>query len=75
MDKIVIPVQIGSTCLIYMTERYSHNQTVLRLTPGFQRDGEFATILGGTQLDSIMHNVGKGALEIWLRMVMRDITR
>lgn len=36
---IVIPVQIGSTWLIYLTERHSLTQTVLRIAPGTQRLG------------------------------------
>ena len=29
---------------------------------------------GVAQLDTLAHNIGRGALDIWLRMVMRDIT-
>ena len=75
MDTIVIAVQIGSTWLFYLTERYSLNQTVLRLPPGYQRPGDMATTMGVTKLDILMQSVERGALDIWLRMVMRDITR
>ena len=29
---------------------------------------------GVDQLDTLVHNIGRGALDIWLRMVLRVIT-
>ena len=67
---IFISVQISITWL-----SYSLTQTVLRIAPGIQRLGDIPASYGQSQLDSLMRSVGRGALEIWLRMVMRDITR
>ena len=71
MATIVIPVQIGSTWLLYITER-SGTQTVLCLASGVQDDVEANQAL--RQLDVLMHSIGRGPLDIWLRMVMRDAT-
>ena len=71
MATIFISVQIGSTWLLYITER-SGTQTVLWLTSGVQDDVEAHRAL--EQLDVLMHSIGRGALDIWLRMVMREIT-
>ena len=71
MATIVIPVQIGSSWLLYITER-SGTQTVLWLASGVQDDVEANRAL--RQLDVLMHSIGRGALYIWLRMVMRDVT-
>ena len=31
--------------------------------------------MGVAQFDTLMHSVERGALRIWLKMMMRDITR
>ena len=71
MATIVIPVQIGSAWLLYITER-SGTQTTLWLASGVQNDMESHRAI--RQLDALMQSIGRGALDIWLRMVMRDIT-
>ena len=47
---------------------------VLRLATGYQREKDPATMQGVDQLDTLVHNIGRGALDIWLRMVLRDVT-
>ena len=37
VDALVIPVRLSDTWLIYMTERLSRTQTVMRLADGYQR--------------------------------------
>ena len=74
VDTIVIPIQVGGTWLLYLTERSTRNQMVLRLATGYQREKDPATMQGVDQLDTLIHNIGRGALDIWLRMVLRDIT-
>ena len=71
MAIIVIPVQIGGAWLLYMTE-ISGTQTTLWLASGLQNDMEAHQAI--RQLDVLMQNIGREALDIWLRMVMRDIT-
>ena len=71
MATIVIPVQLGNAWLLYITER-SGTQTTLWLAPGVQNDMESYHAI--RQLDALMQSIGRGALDIWLRMVMRDIT-
>ena len=71
MATIVIPVQIGSAWLLYITER-SGTQTTLWLASEVQNGVESYHAI--RQLDALMQSVGRGALDIWLRMVMRDIT-
>jgi hypothetical protein len=68
---IVIPVQIGSAWLLYITER-SGTQTTLWLASGVQNDMKSYHAI--RQLDALMQSIGRGALDIWLRMVMRNIT-
>jgi hypothetical protein len=47
----------------------------MRIAPGPQRLADIATSNGQTQLDALMRNVGRGALDSWLRLLMREITR
>jgi hypothetical protein len=65
---------VGGTWLLYVKERCTRNQTVLRLATGYQREKDPATVQGVDQLDTLVHIIGRGALDIWLRMVLRDIT-
>ena len=74
MDTIVIPVQLGTNWIIYTTERTSHQQTALRIIQGVRREADEENVSGLRQLDLLMHNVGRGALDLWLRMLLRDIT-
>ena len=74
MDTIVIPVQLGTNWIIYTTERTSHQQTDLRIIRGVRREADAENVEGLAQLDLMMHNVGRGALDLWLRMLLRDIT-
>ena len=71
MATIVIPVQIGSSWLLYITER-SGTQTALWLAPGVQDNMEAREAV--RELDALMQSIGRGALDIWLRMVLRDAT-
>ena len=71
MATIVIPVQIGSSWLLYITER-SGTQTTLWLASGVQDNMEARQAI--RQLDALMQSIGRGALDIWLRMVLRDAT-
>ena len=73
MDTIVIPVQIGTRWILYMTERSTHNQIAVRLTRGSRESTSPVPRTALQQLDLLMHNVGRGALDIWLRMLLRDI--
>ena len=73
VEMIVIPVQIGTSWILCITERFTLNQTTVRLTRGAFRvptSQSFTTLM---DLDLIMHSVGRGALDLWLRMVLRDI--
>jgi hypothetical protein len=56
-----------------MTDRYINNQTVLRLAPGYQRAGDSVNNTGMSQLASLLNSEGRGPLNIWLRMVMREV--
>lgn len=47
----------------------------MRLAFGYKRKCDLATTQGVAQLEKLMHNIGRGALDIWLRMVMRDISK
>ena len=71
MATIVIPVQIGSSWLLYITER-SGTQTALWLASGVQDNIKARQAI--RQLDALMQSIGRGALDIWLRMVLRDAT-
>ena len=55
-----------------MTERSTHNQIAVRLTRGFNETSSPAPRAALDQLDLLMHNVGRGALDIWLRLLLRD---
>ena len=72
MDTIVIPIQVGTSWILYMTERTTHNQIAVRITRGFNIDNPAASDTALEQLDLLMHNVGRGALDIWLRLLLRD---
>ena len=72
MDTIVIPIQVGTSWILYMTERATHNQIAVRVTRGFNIDNPSAPVTALEQLDLLMHNVGRGALDIWLRLLLRD---
>jgi hypothetical protein len=74
VDTIIIPVQLGTNWIIYTTERHSRIQKVLRITRGVRRDADLEAVEGLAQLDLLMLNVGRGDLDIWLRLLMRDIT-
>jgi len=75
VDALVIPVRLSGTWLIYMTERLSRTQTVMRIADGFQRADDEPTVQAMSQLDNLVYAVGRGALDIWLRMLLRDINR
>ena len=72
MDTIVIPIQVGTSWVLYMTERSAHNQIAVRITRGFNIDNPSTSGTALEQLDLLMHNVGRGALDIWLRLLRRD---
>ena len=72
---MVIPVRLSGTWLIYITERLSRTQTVMRLADGFQRADDEPSVQAMSQLDNLIYTVGRGAMDIWLRMLMRDINR
>ena len=55
-----------------MTERSTHNQIAVRITRGFIEPSSSAPRAALEQLDLLMHNVGRGALDIWLRLLLRD---
>ena len=55
-----------------MTERSTHNQIAVRITRGFIEPSSSAPREALEQLDLLMHNVGRGALDIWLRLLLRD---
>ena len=55
-----------------MTERSTHNQIAVRLTRGSNETNSPASCTAIEQLDLLMHNVGRGALDIWLRLLLRD---
>ena len=55
-----------------MTERVNHNQIAVRITRGFNETNSPAPRTALEQLDLLMHNVGRGALDIWLRLLLRD---
>ena len=71
MATIVIPVQVGGAWLLYITER-SGTQTTLWLASGVQDNMEAREAV--RELDALMQSIGRGALDIWLRMVLRDAT-
>jgi hypothetical protein len=75
VDTLVIPVRLSGTWLIYMTERLSRTQTVMRIADGFQRADDEPTVQAMSQLDNLVYTVGRGAMDIWLRMLLRDINR
>ena len=72
---MVIPVRLSGTWLIYITERLSRTQTVMRLADGFQRADDEPTSQAVSQLDNLIYTVGRGAMDIWLRMLLSDINR
>jgi len=72
VDTIVIPIQGGTSWVLYMTERSAHNQIAERITRGFNIDNPSTSGTALKQLDLLMHNVGRGALDIWLRLLQRD---
>ena len=55
-----------------MTERSTHNQIAVRITRGSNEANSPASCTALEQLDLLMHNVGRGALDIWLRLLLRD---
>ena len=75
MDALVIPLRLSGTWLIYMTERLSRTQTVMRIADGFQRADDEPTVQAMSQLDNLVDTVGRVAMDIWLRMLLRDINR
>ena len=44
VDALVIPVRLAGTWLIYVTERLSRNQKVVRLADGFQMADDAPTV-------------------------------
>ena len=44
----------------------------MRITRGFIEPSSSAPREALEQLDLLMHNVGRGALDIWLRLLLRD---
>ena len=55
-----------------MTERSTHNQIAVRITRGFREPSSAAPHAALEQLDLLMHNMGRWALDIWLRLLQRD---
>ena len=55
-----------------MTERSTHNQIAVRITRGSNETNSPAALTALDHLDLLMHNVGRGALDIWLRLLLRD---
>ena len=55
-----------------MTERSTHNQIAVRIARGFREPSSSAPCAALEQLDLLMHNVGRGALDIWLKLLHRD---
>ncbi len=68
-------MRLSGTWLIYVTERLSHTHTVIRLADGFQRADDAPTAQAVSHLDNLIYTVGRGAMDIWLRMLLRDISR
>ena len=75
MDALVIPVRLSGTWLIYITEKLSRTHTVMRLADGFQRADDEPTVQAVSQLDNLIYTVGRGAMVIWLSMLLSDINR
>ena len=73
VDLIVIPVRIADTWLLYITQRTGHSHTVVRLAENFVNDTDANTIEALQQLDTQVQTMGRGAMEIWLRMLRIDI--
>ena len=55
-----------------MTERSTHNQIAVRIARGFREHSPSVPCAALEQLDLLMHNVGRGALDIWLRLLLRE---
>ena len=73
VDLIVIPVRIAGTWLLYITQRTGNSQTVVRIAGNFVNDTDASTTEALQQLDTQLHTMGRGAMEIWLRMLRIDI--
>ena len=43
VDTIVIPIQVGTSWILYMTERTTHNQIAVRITRGSNMDNPSAS--------------------------------
>ena len=74
VDLIVMPVRIAGTWLIYLTQRAGHSQTVVRLAERFTNGTDIDTTEALLQLDTQIHTLGRGAMAICLKMLMRYIT-
>ena len=74
VDLIVMPVRIAGAWLLYLTQRTGHLQTVVRIAERFANGTDIDTTEALLQIDTQMHTLGRGAMAIWLRMLMRDIT-
>ena len=55
-----------------MTERSTHNQIAVRIARGFREPSQSVPCTALEQLDLLMHNLGRGALDIWLRLLLRE---
>jgi hypothetical protein len=73
VDLIVIPVRIADTWLLYITQRTGHSQAVVRIAGSFVNDTDVNTTEALQQLDAQIHTMGRGAMEIYLRLLEIDI--
>ena len=69
---IVVPVRMGDAWFLYQTTR-SGSQTVMGLAKAFKSEVSRETKDAVTEFSSVLHTLGRGTMQIWLRMLQRDI--
>ena len=72
VDTVIIPVKLAGAWALYLTQRATKHQTVIRVTRKFRkieasnRDAPGATF----NLDRLIHTLGVSVMAIWLKSVV-----
>ena len=72
VDTVIIPVKVAGAWALYLTQRATKHQTVIRVTRKFRkieasnRDAPGATY----NLDRLIHTLGVSVMAIWLKSVV-----
>ena len=71
-SMIVIPVIIACSCYLSQIMRGGHRKTVMRLTDVALNSGNTRDIKTLKEVDLMIFSMGRGAMRIWARLLLRD---